>query len=243
MRLIFWTAAVSTLLLAGANAFAQAQHADYVVLGKSINHRQSSTGKLKLLNTVFFAEIFAVKDGIVTNGSLTGPGAAADGLKFPEGQIQFLAGVRQFSIEDLTANYPDTTYHFSFDTPDGNVRDLPATFIRDAGEMRNPGPIEVSLYQGGNPVDPRAINPDLDLTVEWSDFERGSEDPRGIAEDMIYVIMGNCHGAETVHSERCTCSYLCRRKICRASCGSASWATFPARSRTLEHGHRCAAGN
>jgi len=32
--------------------------ADYVVLGKSINHRQLVSGQLTLLNTVFFAEIF-----------------------------------------------------------------------------------------------------------------------------------------------------------------------------------------
>ncbi len=200
MRPIFYTAAVASFVLAGADAFSQEQHADYVVLGKSINHRQSSTGELSLLNTVFFAEIFAMKNGIVTNGKLTGPGAAADGLLFPEGQIQFLAGVRQFSIEKLTEFYPDATYNFSFDTPDGNVRNLPATFVRDAGEMRNPGPIEVFLYQDGEPADPQAINSELDLTVKWSDFEKGSEDPRGIAEDMIYVIMGNCQAVETVHS-------------------------------------------
>lgn len=198
MRLTTYIAATTTLSC--SIAFSQEQHADYVVLGKSINHRQSTTGELTLLNTVFFAEIFATKNGIVTNGKLTGPGAAATGLQFPEGQIQFLAGVRQFTIEKLTENYPDATYYFSFDTPDGNVRDLPATFSRDAGETRNPGPIEVSLYQDGKMADPQTINPDLDLTVKWSDFEKGSEDPRGIAEDMIYVIMGNCQGVETVHS-------------------------------------------
>ena len=192
--------ALAAVVLVGSSAWSQEQHADYVVLGKSINHRQSHTGELTLLNTVFFAEIFATKNGVVTNGYLQGPGAAADGLRFPDGQIQFLAGIRQFSIEKLTENYPDTTYYFNFDTPDGNVRELPATFPRDAGETRNPGPIKVSLYQDGRPASPQAIDPDLDLTVVWSDFEKGSEDPRGIAEDMIYVIMGNCHGVETVHS-------------------------------------------
>jgi len=121
-------------------------------------------------------------------------------LRFPEGQIQFLAGKRQFSIDKLTENYPDATYLFSFDTPDGNMRDLPATFTRDAGETRNPGPIRVTLYQGDQAADPQAIDPDHDMTVRWSDFEKGSQDPRGIAEDMIYVMMGNCHGEETVHS-------------------------------------------
>ena len=140
------------------------------------------------------------RNGVVTNGYLQGPGEATDGLRFPEGTIQFLAGKRQISIDKLSENYPDATYYFNFDTPDGNVRDLPATFTRDAGEVRNPGPIRLTLHQGGKLADPQAISPDLDLIVKWSDFEKGSEDPRGIAEDMIYVIMGNCQGNETVHS-------------------------------------------
>ena len=47
---------------------AQEQHADYVVLGKSINHRQTAVGSLNFLNTVFFAEIFATGGGAVSNG-------------------------------------------------------------------------------------------------------------------------------------------------------------------------------
>jgi hypothetical protein len=200
MRPTTYIAALVTFALTGSVAFSQEQHADYVVLGKSINHRQSSADELQLLNTVFFAEIFVTRNGVVTNGYLRGPGEAAEGLKFPEGKIQFLAGKRQFSIAKLSENYPDTTYYFSFDTPEGNVRGLPATFTRDAGENRNPGPIRVTLHQDGNLTDPQAINPGLDLVVTWSDFEKGSQDPRGIAEDMIYVIMGDCHGNETVHS-------------------------------------------
>lgn len=188
------------LMLIYSGAFAQEQHADYVVVGKSINTRQAADGDLALLNTVFFAEIFGVKGGEVRNGYLHGPGDAKDGLQFPAGDIQFLAGERQFSIKALTEHFPDTTYFFSFDTPDGNVRNLPATFRRDAGEMRNPGPIGLTLKQGGEVADPRRIDPDRDLTVIWTPFTKGAPDPMAIAEDMIYVMMGDCMGNETVHS-------------------------------------------
>ncbi|MGI9260943.1 MAG: hypothetical protein ACR2QR_02850, partial [Woeseiaceae bacterium] len=157
-------------------------------------------GDLNLLNTVFFAEIFLTEDGEVTNGYLQGPGDAADGLHFPEGKIQFLAGSRQYSIEALTEHFPDTTYHFNFDTPDGNVRGLPATFRRDKGEMRNPGPIEIFLAQNGAPANPAAIDPDHDLVVRWSEFTKGSADPRGTIDDMIYIIVGDCMGNEIEHS-------------------------------------------
>lgn len=180
--------------------YAQEQHADYVVIGKSINHRQQADGKLELLNTVFFAEVFKTENGIVSNAVLEGPGEAAAGLRFPDGDILFLAGQRQYSIEALTENFPDTTYFFSFDTPAGRVERMPATFERDAGEMRNPGPIEVSLFQSGTGVDPLAVDPDKDLTVRWTPFDKGSADPNGIIDDMIYVMMGDCMGNETVHS-------------------------------------------
>jgi hypothetical protein len=191
---------LSVIACLSTTAFSQDQHADYVVLGKSINHRQSADSVLNLLNTVFFAEIFLTENGQVTNGYLRGPGEAADGLKFPEGKIQFLAGTRQYSIEALTENFPDATYYFNFDTPDGNVRGLPATFKRDRGEKRNPGPIEIFLYQDGSRAKPAAIDPELDLVVGWSEFRKGSVDPRGMIDDMIYVIVGDCLGNEIVHS-------------------------------------------
>ena len=175
-------------------------HADYVVIAKSINHRQASTGELTLLNTVFFAEVFETESGTVTNAVLRGPGEAADGIPFSGDGIHFLAGTRQFTIEALTENFPDTTYHFDFDTPEGDVRDFPATFVRDAGEMRNPGPIEISLFQAGAPANPDAIDPDRDLTVRWSPFAKGAADPNGIIDDMIYVIFGDCMGNEIGHS-------------------------------------------
>ena len=110
------------------------KHADYVVLGKSINHRQSPDGELAFLNMVFFGEIFRTKNGIVTNGYLLGPGEASGNLRFSEGDVLFLAGKSQFSIEALTENFPDTTYYFNYNTPDGNIRDMPVTFTRDKGE-------------------------------------------------------------------------------------------------------------
>jgi len=176
------------------------KHADYVVLGKSINHRQSPDGELRLLNTVFFGEIFRTKNGIVTNGYLSGPGEASNNLQFSDGDVLFLAGKRQFSIEELTKNFPDTTYYFNFDTPDGNVRDMLVTFTRDKGEIRNPGPIKIFIHQNGKIADPKAVNPDLDLVVSWSKFEKGAADPKGLIDDMIYVIMGNCMGEKIVHS-------------------------------------------
>lgn len=180
-------------------------HADYVVIGKSVNTRQEHSGELNLLNTVFFAEIFQTKDavaagGTVMNSYLTGPGKAAEGLPFSDDEARYLTGGRKMTIEELSEIFPDDTYYYNFDTPDGNIRDMPARFERNGEESLNPGPITLSLYQGGNPADPAAINPDQDITVRWSPFEKGASDPNGIIDDMIYAMFGNCMGVETVHS-------------------------------------------
>lgn len=175
-------------------------HADYVVLGKSVNTRQQANGAQAVLNTVFFAEIFETADGDVSNGMLRGPGDASEGLRFPEGDIHFLAGERSATIAGLTKRFPDTTYRFEFDTPAGRVDGLPVTFRPGPDGDRNPGPIRLTLRQDGVQVSADRIDPELDLEVEWSPFAKGAEDQLGIADDMIYVIFGNCLGEETVHS-------------------------------------------
>ena len=186
-------------------ALTPADHADYVVIGKSINTRQEASGNLNLLNTVFFAEIFQTKyaisqGGTVVNSYLTGPGKAKDGLTFSDDEARYLTGGRQKTIEKLTEIFPDDTYFYNFDTPDGNIRNLPAEFKRKNNASLNPGPIKLSLYQGNQLADPNKIDPDQDITVRWSPFQKGSHDPNNIIDDMIYVMFGNCMGREVVHS-------------------------------------------
>jgi hypothetical protein len=190
------------LLLTGAptQAATPADHADYVVLGKAVNHRQQFDGTLAVLNTVFFAEIFETPGGTVRDGVLRGPGDAAAGLPFPEGEIHFLAGERSATLEGLAQRFPDASYRFSFDTPAGTVEDLAVSFRPGEHGPRNPGPIHLTLRQGGDVVSPTAVDPTQDLEVAWTPFAKGDADPLGIADDMIYVIFGDCLGRETVHS-------------------------------------------
>ena len=110
-------------------------HVDYVVMGKSINHRQSVSAKLNLLNTVFFAEIFPVKiDSIstsVTNGLLTGLGDAKDGLNFSSARIPFLAGQREMTIAGFDTTLIQIVHLYSLVLIHltGSIKSLPATFM------------------------------------------------------------------------------------------------------------------
>lgn len=204
-KIVFFLTALILFGCAEESGKTPADHADYVVIGKSVNTRQQHSGDQKLLNTVFFAEIFQTKDavaagGTVMNGILTGPANAETGLPFDMGEARYLTGGRTETIEELDAMFPDSTYYFSFDTPDGSIKNMPARFTRDGDESLNPGPITLYLHQGGIPANPSAIDPDQDLEVSWSPFDKGAADPDGIIDDMIYAMFGNCMGIETVHS-------------------------------------------
>jgi hypothetical protein len=197
------TAGSLLILVAFASPTAIAQQEEdvhFVLLGKTRNYRQYEDGSLKFLNTVFFGEIFLTEGGTVTNASVTGPGDAARGLSFGNERVPFLAGNRHTSIDALEEDYPEGTYYFSFDTPHGDIRDLPVTFSKPEDQSRYPAPIEITLQQGGRVVEPEAIDPYQDLRVTWSEFERGAADPNGIIDDMVYVIVGNCFGRKIVHS-------------------------------------------
>ena len=181
-------------------AVAQEEDVQFVLLGKTRNHRQSPSGELTFLNTAFFGEIFLNEGGTVTTAYVTGPGDAQEGLTFGDQDVPFFASERHSSIEALEEHYPDGTYLFFFDTPHGNVRDFPVTFTKRGQESRNPDPIQIFLHQHGESADPNAIDPNEDLYVTWSEFEHGAADPEGIIDDLIFVIMGNCLGVKTVHS-------------------------------------------
>jgi hypothetical protein len=46
------------------------------------------------------------------------------------------------------------------------------------------------------------IQADLPLRVTWSQFKQGNEDPLGIVNDLVFVIMGDCQGERRSHRGR-----------------------------------------
>ena len=178
----------------------QGEDVQFLLLGKTRNHRQAASGDLTFLNTAFFGEIFLNEGGWVSDALVTGPGDAAAGLRFGDQEVPFFASDRYPSIAAMEEHFPDGTYFFHFDTPQGSVRDFPVTFTKRGETSRNPAPIRITLHQGGRVANPDAIDPDRDVRVTWSEFEHGAIDPNGVIDDLIFVIMGNCLGEEIVHS-------------------------------------------
>jgi len=194
---------MKTVAIALWVALAPADHVTFLVMGKTVNHRQNPAGgALALLNYHFFAEIFVKDGGRVSEASLQLP----DGTVHPFedlGFVQEVHGGRYRREAELDREYPNGDYRFRFATPDGNVEGR-ALSVRGTGEgtSRIPEPVRIFLNQDGQEVSPAAVDPEKDLRITWSPFASGGPDPNGILDDLMFVVLGDCHGAKTVHSGR-----------------------------------------
>ena len=205
------------VLASFATAEAQQDQVTFLVMGKTTNHRQSADGAMSLLNYHFFAEIFVKDGGSVTDASLGFP----DGRTQPFtdlGFVQEVHGGRYDAESELDRAYPNGDYTFRFDTPSGNLpgRVLSvrgtgstgstgptgSTGSTGGGQSRIPRAVRITLRQGGREVSPNAVDPDKDLEVTWSAFVTGEADPNGIVDDLMFTVLGDCHGEKTVHSGR-----------------------------------------
>ncbi len=170
-------------------------------MGKTTNHRQGTTGT-SLLNYHFFAEIFVKEDGSVSDATLSFPDGRAQ--EFEDlGFVQEVHGGRYEREAELDRLYPNGDYTFRFTTPSGREK---ARVLRvrgtGEGESRIPNAVSISLRQNGREVSPEAVNPGEDLEITWSAFETGASDPNGIVDDLLFAVVGNCHGEKIVHSGR-----------------------------------------
>lgn len=193
---------VVLLALLAAPPSAPGDHVSFLVMGKTTNHRESSSGELELLNYHFFAEIFPRNAGEVSHAVLTFPDG--EDRRFEDlGDVLEIHGKRFDDARALDDLYPNGDYLFRFSTPSGNVDGWRARMEGSVeGTSRIPPPARITLLQGDSPIAPDAVDPSRDLTVRWSPFASGRSDPNGIVDDLIFVVLGNCHGDKTVHSGR-----------------------------------------
>ncbi|MFT5484931.1 MAG: hypothetical protein ACI9GW_003600 [Halieaceae bacterium] len=176
----------------------------FVVAGKTANFRQETNGDLAALNYHFFAEIFLQEHGLVESASILTPLSPTQAVAFTDsGYALEMHGGRYATERELETNYPDGNYIFRYTSPStGSQNQIVALINHRSGSSGIPEPPQIKLYQGGSLVLPEEIDPRLDLNVTWSDFSDGDTDPLGIMNDLIFVIMGDCHGERKAHSGR-----------------------------------------
>ena len=176
----------------------------FIVAGKTGNYRQSPEGALSVLNFHFFAEIFLQASGKVDNSSIETPAVGGVSIPFADsGYALEMHGGRYSTKTELEAAYPNGNYLFNYTAPSIGVKQQTVR-VGDPQSKSSPipAPPTILLSQQGRPVAADRINPVFDLLVNWSAFSEGGADPLAIMDDLLFVIMGDCHGVRRAHSGR-----------------------------------------
>lgn len=183
---------------------------DFFVVVKSHNHRQDWDGNRTLLNYHFFAEIF-ISTGCKILSAQIGRRGAGDGVRAfrPHGDdvlgdnAWYVEGGWYDDLEGVDQAFPNGEYIFDIETPDGWLRDGAVKLSGQDGVSEIPAAPEITLFQGGEPISPGRIDPELETIVTWGDYERGQTDPNGIIDDMVFVVAADCFGNRIVKSGLC----------------------------------------
>ncbi len=176
----------------------------FIVVGKTSNHSQLTDGSVQVLNYHFFAEIFLQTEGKVDPAVMVTPLSLGKPIPFEDsGYALEMHGGRYKSERELERAYPDGDYVFHYTSPSiGSVSQSVTMGSPNSGVSGLPAVPRVFLSQDGAAVQPAQINPELDLTVTWSEFTSGTADPLGIMDDLLFVIMADCDGERRAHSGR-----------------------------------------
>ncbi len=173
----------------------------FFVLVKSSNYSQDSTGALTLLNYHFFSEIFLTNDGELAQASLHRADGSRDPMEFESrGDNYYFEGGHFDTLEEVDRSHPNGTYAFAIIGSDGGELRTELSLSGPDGSTDIPAPITISFGQDGVAVSPVALDPDKDVEVSWSAYSNGTADPRGIVDDVIFVVIADCHGERLFHT-------------------------------------------
>lgn len=186
------------ILLAGCS---QQSDISFFVLVKSSNYAQDVDGELELLNYHFFSEIFLLPEGDLTAASLTGADPATNPMEYvSRGDNFYFEGGHFDSQEEVDRAYPNGTYRFNVSAPSVQFRAFELKLEGPGGATDIPDPIAISLWQDEARVNPVSVDPAKNLVIRWSEYSNGVEDPRGIVDDMIFVVVADCQGERIYHT-------------------------------------------
>lgn len=189
------------LLLTLSLGCSQQSDISFFVLVKSSNYAQDIDGGLELLNYHFFSEIFLLPGGSLTTASLMDADSLHDPMEYGSREDNYYFEGGHFdSEEEVDRAFPNGAFLFNIDAPTVQLKDLRLELRGPGGATDIPEPIVVSFWQDNARVNPVSVDPTKDLVVRWSEYSNGSEDPRGIVDDMIFVVVADCHGERIFHT-------------------------------------------
>jgi hypothetical protein len=193
--------AVLTVTLSIQSACSGQTDLSFFVLVKSSNYAQDSSGQLTLLNYHFFSEVFLTEGGSLERATLTLADETSGPVEYVNrGSNYYVEGGHFDTLEELDRTYPNGTFTFDIVAPSVQIAGEELQLAGPDGETDLPAPITISLFQQGRAVSPLEIDPQQELVVRWSDYSNGRLDPRGIVNDMIFVVVADCHGQRLYHT-------------------------------------------
>ena len=188
----------AAILVAGCS---QQSDISFFVLVKSSNHAQDAEGQLELLNYHFFSEIFLHPEGSLISATVTRADSPGEPMEYvSRGDNYYFEGGHFGSEEEVDRTHPNGSYVFNITTPTVQLRDLTLLLEGPSGTTDIPEPITVSLWQDDVRVHPFSVDPTKDLLFRWSAYSNGAEDPRGIVDDMIFIVVADCQGERIFHT-------------------------------------------
>ncbi|MFT5434720.1 MAG: hypothetical protein ACI9OJ_005434 [Myxococcota bacterium] len=173
----------------------------FFVLVKSSNYAQDSEGQLTLLNYHFFSEIFLNPGGSLTSATLSRDESSGPPMEYVAREDNYYVEGGHFdSVGLVDQAYPNGTYVFDIRTPTVQLQDLSLDLAGPVGATDIPAPITISLWQDEVQVNPLGVDPAKNLVIRWSEFSNGTADPRGIVDDMIFLVIADCQGERIFHT-------------------------------------------
>ena len=172
----------------------------FYVLVKSSNYSQDAEGDLTFLNNHMFSEIF-IEDGVdLANISLTRDADADNLMNYEKRDHDYYYEGGHFdSVGELDAAFPNGDYTFQFNMQGRTIKST-MNIAGPDGETDIPDPITISYHQDGQKISPMTVDPSKQLTIRWSVYSNGRMDPKGIVDDMIFVVMADCYGERITHT-------------------------------------------
>ncbi len=171
----------------------------FFVVVKSSNYSQKADGELTLLNYHFFSEVFPAP-GAAVRGALMAQHFGRPKTYEEKDQTLYLEGGHFPTLAALDAAYPNEVYRVSIDSRKTHVANGSVDLRGDGGVTDIPEPIHIAISQDGKSVAPTEIESSKPATIRWNRFSNGRSDPRGIVDDMIFVVVQDCRGRKVFHT-------------------------------------------
>jgi hypothetical protein len=177
----------------------------YFVVVKNLVRLQDADNRIQVLGHTMLAYVFLQPGAQVSTVTLRIPGAP-EPVPLPDFRVKpererdsvfLLASEINADKTAYDAAYPNGAYTMAFTTRAGRTEGK----VTVNGDLY-PAAAVISLMQKGGARRADDLISGEDLHVTWGGFPQGKPDPKGILDDLVFVILKDCNGKKLYHSGR-----------------------------------------